>query len=185
MTWSPVVEGEEKVTPAMATGALPNRAFPVATPDPAERGPETVDARSLVGHRSGEIETSVPIRAESDIVAARQHGRALAFRLGFTPTDATLVATAISELARNIILYAESGTIVLKALVAGTVPGMLVSARDDGPGIADPRRALAGGYSTSGSLGLGLCGVRRLVDEFDLVSERGKGTTVTFTKWRA
>ena len=169
----------------MATSALADRAFRVPTQAGAESRPEAIEAGVLAGLRPTEIETRVPIRSEGDIVSARQHGRALAGRLGLTPTDATLVATAISELARNIILYAESGTIVLRALVAGTVPGVLVIARDDGPGIADPRRALAGGYSTSGGLGLGLCGVRRLVDEFDLASELGKGTTVTFKKWKA
>jgi serine/threonine-protein kinase RsbT len=132
----------------------------------------------------GSSETTVTIRSEVDIVSARYHGRALAVRLGFTQTDATLVATAISELARNIILYAGQGTILLKALDAGRGPGVLVIARDDGPGIADLGRALAGGYSTSGGLGLGLCGVRRLVDEFDLVSSADQGTTVTFKKWK-
>jgi serine/threonine-protein kinase RsbT len=132
----------------------------------------------------GSSETTIAIRSEVDIVSARYHGRALAVRLGFTQTDATLLATAISELARNIILYAGEGTIQLKALDAARGPGVHVIARDDGPGIADLRGALAGGYSTSGGLGLGLRGVRRLVDEFDLVSGVGQGTTVTFKKFR-
>jgi serine/threonine-protein kinase RsbT len=160
------------VVPARVTDAPPESEVPVP-PEPAESA------------AAGSSETTVAIRSEVDIVSARHHGRALAMRLGFTQTDATLVATAISELARNIILYAGQGTILLKALDAGRGPGVLVIARDDGPGIADLRGALAGGYSTSGGLGLGLCGVRRLVDEFDLVSGAGQGTTVTFKKWKA
>jgi serine/threonine-protein kinase RsbT len=99
-------------------------------------------------------------------------------------TEATLVATAISELARNIILYAQRGAIVLKAVEHEARLGILVIAHDEGPGIADIPRAMTGGYSTSGGLGLGLCGVKRLVDEFEIASELGKGTTVTFKKWK-
>jgi serine/threonine-protein kinase RsbT len=104
--------------------------------------------------------------------------------LGFTSTDLALIATAISELARNIILYANSGEILLSVVENGSRRGLKVVARDDGPGIPDIERALEEGFSTSRSLGLGLSGVRRLMDEFDIVSEIGNGTTVTVKKWR-
>jgi len=136
------------------------------------------------GARDLAEETVVPIRADSDIVTARQQGRALASFVGFSSTDATLIATAISELARNIVLYATGGEIALAAVEDSGRPGVIVVARDKGPGIPDVRRATAGGYSTSGGLGLGLAGVRRLMDEFEIVSEVGSGTTVTARKWK-
>jgi serine/threonine-protein kinase RsbT len=129
-------------------------------------------------------EISVPVNADIDIVTARQKGRELARELGFTSTDLALIATAISELARNIILYANTGQIVLAVSENGTKRGIKVVARDDGPGIPDVERALEEGFSTSRSLGLGLSGVRRLMDEFDIVSEVGRGTTVTVKKWK-
>jgi serine/threonine-protein kinase RsbT len=129
-------------------------------------------------------ERTVTITSDIDIISARQQGRALTSRLGFSPTDATLVATAISELARNIVLYAKSGAIVLRPIEESGRRGILVIAQDKGLGIADVARAMRGGYSTSGRLGLGLCGVRRLVDEFDIDSRIGRGTTVTIKKWR-
>jgi serine/threonine-protein kinase RsbT len=101
----------------------------------------------------------------------------------FSTTEATLVATVISELARNILLYARTGEITLSTVEDGGRRGIVVVARDDGPGIPDIRQALTGGYSTSGGLGLGLCGVKRLVDDFQIVSRVGEGTTVTITKW--
>ena len=129
-------------------------------------------------------ETVMPIRVDSDIVTARQLGRALASRVGFSSGEATLIATAISELSRNIVLYAMQGEIIVAAVENGVRRGVVVVARDEGPGISDVRRATAGGYSTSGGLGLGLAGVRRLMDEFDIVSDVGIGTTVTAKKWK-
>ena len=126
----------------------------------------------------------MPIASDLDIVSARQRGRTLASQLGYSATDATLIATAISELARNIVAYAKRGEIVLGSANDGTKPGIVVVARDEGPGIADVSRAVAGGYSTSGGLGLGLSGVRRLMDEFEISSELGKGTTVTIKRWK-
>jgi serine/threonine-protein kinase RsbT len=128
-------------------------------------------------------ETSVPIVREQDIVTARQEGRELAAELGFSSTDQTLLATAISELARNIVSYAGKGTIVVGTLEHGDRSGIVVIARDDGPGIADIELAMRDGYSTGNSLGVGLPGARRLVDEFELVSTPGAGTTVTLKKW--
>ncbi|HTD45712.1 MAG TPA: ATP-binding protein [bacterium] len=126
----------------------------------------------------------MPIASELDIVAARQRGRAMATQLGCSPTEAALIATAISELARNIVLYAKHGEIGLAITNGGGRQGIMVVARDQGPGIADVSRAVAEGYSTSGGLGIGLSGVRRLVDEFEISSEPGKGTTVTVKRWR-
>jgi serine/threonine-protein kinase RsbT len=128
-------------------------------------------------------ETRIPIRIDSDIVIARQQGRAMATRLGFRSSDATLVATVISEVARNIVTYAREGELLLAALQQGSRRGLLVVARDDGPGIADVQRALQDGFSTSGSLGLGLPGSKRMMDEFHISSQLGKGTTVTMKKW--
>jgi serine/threonine-protein kinase RsbT len=134
--------------------------------------------------RRAEPIINVPIVSDLDIVTARQQGRMLALQLDYSSTDATLIATAISELARNIVRYAKRGEIVLARTNNGVRPGILVVARDEGPGIADISRAVAGGYSTSGGLGLGLSGVRRLMDEFAISSELGKGTTVTVTRWK-
>jgi serine/threonine-protein kinase RsbT len=128
-------------------------------------------------------ETTVMIASDGDIVTARQQCRALALQLGFAPTDATLVATAVSELARNIVLYAKRGDIILEPLEHLGRRGILVIARDDGPGIPDIQRAASGGCSTSGSPGLGLRGVKRLMDEFEIVSMAGRGTTVSVKKF--
>lgn len=130
-----------------------------------------------------EPETRIPIRSETDIVTARANGRSMAKELGFTGTDATVIATAISEVARNIVEYASGGEIVLGRLRSNGRNGMLVIARDEGPGIPDVEMALQPGYTTVNSLGLGLPGARRLVDEFEIDSEPGKGTTVTMKKW--
>ena len=126
----------------------------------------------------------VPILSDQDIVIARHKGRSLAVSLNFSSGEATLIATAISELARNIVTYAKKGEIRLKVVNGGSRKGIQVVAHDDGPGIADIEQALRDGFSTSGSLGLGLPGVRRLVDEFRIVSKRNRGTTVTVTKWK-
>jgi serine/threonine-protein kinase RsbT len=128
-------------------------------------------------------EIRVPITSDQDVIAARQKGRALAVKLQFSPGDSTLIATAISELARNIVSYARDGEIRLLSLNSGR-PGIVIVASDKGPGIEDIRQAMRDGFSTSGSLGLGLPGVRRLMDEFEIASERGKGTTVIAKKWK-
>ena len=131
-------------------------------------------------------EIQVSIRSDHDIVIARQKGRSLAASLNFSAGDATLIATAISELARNIVSYARKGKILLRAITGSTKSrsGIQVIAHDEGPGIADIEHALRGGSSSSGGLGLGLPGVRRLVDEFHIVSKRNHGTTVTVRKWK-
>lgn len=129
-------------------------------------------------------EIQIAIRVDTDIVAARQGGRTLAAKLGFNNTDATLIATAISELARNIIRYAKEGEIILSTLQKSGAPGILVVARDKGPGIANLEQAMKMGFSTSGSLGMGLPGVNRLMDEFEIDSRPGLGTTVMIKKWK-
>ncbi|PYQ04711.1 MAG: ATP-binding protein [Acidobacteria bacterium] len=125
----------------------------------------------------------VPISSSADIVTARQRGRALAAALGFAGSDLTVIATAISELARNIIEYAATGEIVLSQDDVDGRPGIVIVARDEGPGIADVSRALSAGFSTGPGLGLGLPGVRRLMDDFEITSESGRGTTVSVRKW--
>lgn len=130
------------------------------------------------------VEIRVTISSDQDIVLARQKGRALALELGFSSGDATLIATAISELARNIVSYAGNGQIGLKDIQGSTRIGISITASDNGPGIPNVGQALRDGFSTSGSLGLGLPGVRRLMDEFEIASKPGQGTKVAVKKWR-
>jgi serine/threonine-protein kinase RsbT len=125
-----------------------------------------------------------PIASDSDVVAARQRGRVLAAQIGFTVGDQTVIAAAISEIARNILLYAKRGEVRFESLRNGERVGLRVVARDSGPGIRDIPRAMMDGFSTSGGLGLGLPGARRLMDEFEVVSAPGNGTTVEMTKWK-
>ena len=128
-------------------------------------------------------EVVVPLRTDVDVVIARQKIRALVSDLRFSGSELTLVATAISEVARNIVSYAGSGEIILRIVQRGQRRGITVVARDKGPGIADIEQAMEDGFSTSRGLGLGLPGSKRLMDEFELVSEVGKGTEITMTKW--
>jgi anti-sigma regulatory factor (Ser/Thr protein kinase) len=118
------------------------------------------------------------------VVAARRRGRELAAGAGFSATELTIIATAISEIARNIVMFASHGEVVISLVGEDSRQGVSVVARDVGPGIADLERALQDGYSGYGGMGLGLPGSRRLMDEFEITSEVGKGTTVTMTKWR-
>jgi len=128
---------------------------------------------------------TIPIVSDQDIVAARQSGRAMAAKLGFSATDQICIATAISELSRNIVEYAKQGEIHLGPIRArdNGRAGVQIIARDKGPGIPDISLAMKDGYSTSRSLGLGLPGTRRLMDDFEITSDAGKGTTVTIRKW--
>ena len=131
-------------------------------------------------------EVRLPVASHADIVTARSEGRRLAAEMGFSLTEIVLIITAISELARNIVQYAGRGEITLRHEGSNPHPGLVVIASDSGPGIADVRRALMDGYSTSGGLGMGLPGVKRLMDEFAIESEIEKGTTITAKKrlWR-
>jgi serine/threonine-protein kinase RsbT len=131
-----------------------------------------------------EGEVRVSIETDADLVVARAEGRAMAQRLGFRPPDPTLIATAISELARNLVVHVGHGEIIMRPLVDDRRSGLLVIVRDEGQGIADIDAALSLGHASRGGLGLGLPGARRLMDEFEVESEPGKGTTVTMRKWR-
>lgn len=126
----------------------------------------------------------VSINSDTDIVEARQKGRQTAAEVGFQFTDLALIATSISELARNIVSYARHGEIVIRRIEEPGRRGIEVVARDEGPGIRNVEQAMQVGYSTSGGLGLGLPGVRRLMDQFEITSQQGHGTSVTITKWK-
>ena len=130
-----------------------------------------------------EDEIRVKIASSPDIVMARQHGRSMAAQLGFSGSDLTIVATAISEIARNILEHAITGEITLKSVNGNSKRGIIIIAQDEGPGIPDVDRALQDGYTTGKGLGLGLSGSKRLMDEFEISSEVGKGTTITMKKW--
>jgi serine/threonine-protein kinase RsbT len=125
----------------------------------------------------------IVLEHDGDIVTARQKARSVAISQGFSGSDLTRIATAISEIARNILTYAKRGELTLCAEQVGTKRGILVVARDDGPGISNIERAMQDGFSTASTLGLGLPGAKRLMDEFEIVSEVGVGTTVTMRKW--
>ena len=129
-------------------------------------------------------ETRVAIESDADTVVSRQAGREVALRLGFTRTDATFVATAISEIARNITIHAGVGEIIVRELVEDGRTGLVVIARDDGPGITDVAAVMREDYRSDGGLGMGIWGAMRLMDEIDIKSNPGEGTTVTMKKWR-
>ena len=129
-------------------------------------------------------ELRLAVAADTDVISARQQGKQLAAECGFSVGDQTVIAVAISEVARNILRYAQRGEILLRTMNHSNRTGIVVVARDQGPGIGDIALALQDGYSTSGGLGLGLPGARRLMDEFEIESQVGKGTTVTMKKWR-
>jgi serine/threonine-protein kinase RsbT len=128
-------------------------------------------------------EIRVVIRTDADVVTARQEARTLGASLGFSSTDLTLLATAISEVARNITTYAGEGERRVRVLDEDGRHGIEVLASDEGPGIADVELAMQDGYTTGNGLGLGLPGTRRLVDDFDLQTAPGAGTTVRLVKW--
>lgn len=129
-------------------------------------------------------QVSLRIKSDADLVVARAQARALADALGFSRTDATLLATAVSEITRNIIVHAGEGEIEMTPLYNDTKYGLRVVASDQGPGIRNAQKALEDGYAGRGGLGLGLPGVRRLVDEFEIETELDSGTRVTMVKWR-
>jgi serine/threonine-protein kinase RsbT len=129
------------------------------------------------------IEIRVTVRRDVDIVLACQKGRVLAEQLGMPGNDQAVVVIAISEVARNIINYADSGEIILSPFGKNGRWGISIVARDDGPGILDIERALQDGYSTGGGLGLGLAGAKRLMDEFKVLSQPGRGTKIMMKKW--
>jgi len=128
-------------------------------------------------------ETRLEIRSSADIVGARQQGRTLALGIGFNGADVTLIAAAISEVARNIVDHAKSGELVFNEVVNGSRRGISIVAQDEGPGIQDLAQAMEYGYSTRKGLGVGLPGTKWLMDEFEISSTVGKGTKVSMKKW--
>lgn len=128
-------------------------------------------------------ESRFSIRHEADILLARKAARALAMRLRFSETDLVLIATAISEIARNMLTYATRGDLTFEEASDASRRGIVVTATDEGPGIPDVERAMEDGYSTGNGLGLGLPGARRLMDEFSIESKVGAGTTIVMKKW--
>ena len=126
---------------------------------------------------------TIPVSSDGDILIARQRGRELAAQLGFGEGDCTVIAAAISELARNIVRYAQQGEIQLQHIDEHNRRGLAIVASDAGPGIADVQLAMRDGYSTGNGFGLGLPGARRLMDDFTIRSQMGSGTTVTMRKW--
>lgn len=129
-------------------------------------------------------EMRIPIRSEYDIVTARQRVRELCIALNLSSAEQTLVATCVSELARNIVEYAGSGDMIMALVRSKERQGIAIIAEDDGPGIPDIELAMKDGYSTSKGLGLGLPGCKRIMDEFEIASRKGRGTTVTIKKWK-
>lgn len=129
-------------------------------------------------------EVLVAIASDQDVVTARQTGRSMATELGLTRSEATLLATAISEVARNIVEYVGEGQVQICIVNLNGMEGIQVIASDSGPGIENVETALQDGQSSGGRLGLGLPGARRLMDEFHMVSKVGEGTRVTMTKWK-
>ena len=131
-----------------------------------------------------EHESVIPIESDADVVTARQRARQMAGELELTTTDQTLLATAISEVARNITTYATRGEVLLSVVRDDNGrEGIQVIARDDGPGIENLELALRDGYTSGGGLGLGLPGARRLVDDFHIETAPGQGTKVTLVMW--
>lgn len=137
----------------------------------------TVDVERVLGQHI------IPVACEQDIVLARRRVRELAERHGFDVFATAAITTAASELTRNIWTHGGGGSVTIDELENDRRRGLRIRFHDEGPGIADLERALAGGYSTRRSLGLGLSGSRRLVDDFDLSTGPGAGTTVTVAKW--
>jgi serine/threonine-protein kinase RsbT len=128
-------------------------------------------------------EIRVAIRTDADVVTARQEARTMGAALGFSSTDLTLLATAISEIARNITTYAGEGEVELRVRSEAGRAGIEVVATDEGPGIANVELAMQDGYTTGNGLGLGLPGTRRLVDDFELETAPGAGTRIRMVKW--
>ena len=129
------------------------------------------------------LEVRIPIAGDVDIVTARSQAKSLAADLGFSRTDQTVIAAAVSEVDRNVVVYAGAGEMVLRTQRGEGRWGLMVVTTDRGPGIADLELAMTDGFSTASSLGVGLPGARRLMDSLEIESQVGQGTTVTMLKW--
>jgi anti-sigma regulatory factor (Ser/Thr protein kinase) len=152
---------------------------------PNRAGSDLAAKRAAVEAWADENVAHVAVLSDRDIVVARNHGRALATRLGFPERDTILVLTAISELARNVVQYAGAGEITISAIGGGAKSGIQVEVRDRGPGIESVELALRKGYSSKDGLGMGLTGVCRVMDTFEIESAPGKGTNVKTMKWNS
>jgi len=141
------------------------------------------DSQEMPDGDIGVSGTNIVIENTDDIVRARQVGRFLMRKNNFSDNLSTIGVTVISELARNILLYAMSGELTISIRKIGTRSGLIIKAKDAGPGIANIRIAMKSGYSTSGGLGYGLSGVRDMVDEFEINSHEGKGTKINVIVW--
>ena len=126
----------------------------------------------------------VEIRSSSDVVVVRQKVRTWAVEIGFSLVDQTKIVTAASELARNTVDYGKGGTVTLETLQSGSRKGLRLIFEDKGPGIGDIELAMTDGYTSSHGLGLGLSGTKRLMHEFDIVSQVGEGTRIAIARWR-
>jgi serine/threonine-protein kinase RsbT len=166
--------GSVAALPARARG-LPERKFP--------RGAGGREALGAVLNAATASEARVRIESSADIVVARQQGRALASLVGFSNSHLTMIVTAISEVARNIVEHAKEGDVTITLIKEGNRRGVKIVASDQGPGIADIVAAMLDGFSTSQGLGIGLPGARRLMDQFEIASEIDRGTTITMKKW--
>lgn len=138
---------------------------------------------SAVAWKRMRREARVKIDAAADIVAARRQARAMATEAGFSICDSTLITTAVSEMSRNILEYAQHGEVTFSLLKNGSHRGVKIVVRDFGPGIADISQVMQDGYSSRKGLGIGLPGTKRLMDEFEIRSKVGSGTIITMKKW--
>ncbi len=129
-------------------------------------------------------EETMPLYSSDDVVRVRQQVRALAVELGFSLVDQTKIVTAASELARNTVDYGGGGTALLQVLDNGSRRGLRITFNDQGPGIADIKKAMTDGYTTGHGLGLGLSGAQRLCNDFEIESAPGKGTRVMIARWK-
>lgn len=125
----------------------------------------------------------IPVREVGDILSVRQQTRQWAGEVGLSLVDQTKIVTAASELARNAVVYGGGGRVRLELLENGVKKGLRLTFADEGPGIPDVERALQDGFTTGGGLGLGLGGARRLVNEFAIDTQVGRGTTITIARW--
>lgn len=128
-------------------------------------------------------ELNLTIATDLDVLKARQCADRISCRLRFTSGARAMIAIVISEIARNTVLYAHKGRLSLRLISDGNRRGILIRMQDEGPGIPDLARAMQDGYTTSQGLGIGLPSAKRLMDEFDIISEVGKGTTIVMKKW--
>ncbi len=132
---------------------------------------------------AGAVRARIPVGNASAIAVVRRHVRELGREAGLSDAAVAALATAATEIARNIVTHAGHGEVLLGMAVDGLRRGVMIVARDDGPGIPDLAHAMKDGYTTTGGLGFGLPGARRLVDDFEVASSSGAGTTVRMTKW--